>query len=732
MTKNYTTISYEDIATYPQPGNAYPGNISFSSDDRQVIYLDPVNHSLVKQLVSFDTQTFTREILVSPSWQAVTEDNLSAEEKLRRERQRQLNLGIPSYQRSQKTKQLLIPLTDGLYIYDYSEREGEKEPSKSSLRQVAEYLTGPLLDARFSPDGQMISYIQDGDIYISRSHNNTSSQLTFKPNKDITNGLAEYIAQEEMGRSQGYWWSPDSQMIAFEQVDESNIPVYHIIHQGKDTTGDQAQEDHHYPFAGGENARVRLGVVSLETRSVVWMDLGSDHDVYLARVYWLPDGQLIAAIMNRKQTKLELLSFDPFTGIPTLILREESNFWINLHDLFKPIKKGPYAGCFIWGSERSGFMHLYLYHKNGELLRTLTSGSWVVDTLDGVDEEKGIVYFTAGIESPLESHLHAVSIEGGDPCQLTKTAGMHSVILDHACRRFVDVYQSTTHPPRVTLRSIEDGSEIALIYENHDPRLEKLTLTPPQLVNLTNRHGDVLYGAIYSPPESFGSEPHPLIVSVYGGPHSQQVCNAWRMTANLRAQSLARKGYLVFVLDNRGSARRGLEFEGWISHRLGHVEVEDQVDGVNWLISQGLVDSKRVGIYGWSYGGYMALMCLARAPQVFHCAVAGAPVVHWDGYDTCYTERYMGLPQENSEGYRDSSVIAHVNNMTGKLMLVHGLIDENVHFRHTARLINALIKAHKPYELMLFPDERHTPRNLADREYMEEHISHFFEQNLSV
>ncbi|MCA9985184.1 MAG: S9 family peptidase, partial [Anaerolineales bacterium] len=261
------------------------------------------------------------------------------------------------------------------------------------------------------------------------------------------------------------------------------------------------------------------------------------------------------------------------------------------------------------------------------------------------------------------------------------------------------------------------------IYDEVDPRIAEMGLEPPELVSLTNRDGITLHGAIFRP-DSAG--PYPTIVQVYGGPHAQMVTNGWGLTVFMRAQYLRSLGFLVFVLDNRGSARRGLAFEGAIKWDMGDLEVQDQVDGVNWLVAQGLTDPERVGIYGWSYGGYMSLMCLARAPETFKVAVSGAPVVHWDGYDTHYTERYMGLPADNPDGYEVASVLNHVAGIQGKLLLVHGLIDENVHFRHTARLINALIAARKPYDLLLFPDERHSPRRLGDRVYMEERVRDYF------
>ena len=339
-----------------------------------------------------------------------------------------------------------------------------------------------------------------------------------------------------------------------------------------------------------------------------------------------------------------------------------------------------------------------------------------------------MVYVTGTRDGATEAHLYAVPLASGEPRRITQAPGKHQVVLDHALRRFVDTHDALDAPPTVTLRSLDDGALLATIFDERDPRVDALGLIPPELATVTSRDGATLNAAIYRP--ASGEAPFPTIVYTYGGPHAQLVSNSWAMTVNMRAQYLRSQGFLVFVLDNRGSARRGLAFEGVIKHTMGDIEVRDQVDGVRWLAAQGLADPARVGVYGWSYGGYMACMCLARAPETFKVAVAGAPVTHWDGYDTHYTERYMGTPQENPSGYASSSVMAHVENIRGKLLLVHGLIDENVHFRHTARLINALVKARKPYDLFLFPDERHMPRALADRMYLEERIVEYFQQHL--
>jgi dipeptidyl-peptidase-4 len=709
-------LTTEDVARLPLPGMAFPGNLSFSQDGRWIGYLHSPDGDLVRQLFILDAQTGQAKLLLDA--QGASEANLSTDEKLRRERQRQYNLGITSFAWSPVADLLLVPLPDGLYLV--KRVTGER-------RLLVSYQDGALLDPQFSPDGHWVSYVQNGELFISGVAGAAPRQLTHGAAQNgKTHGLAEYIAQEEMDRHHGYWWSPDSRKIAFTEVDESHIPGYVITHQGKEATGDDAREEHRYPFAGQANARLRLGVITLDGGEPVWMDLGDEQDIYLARVQWWPDGCLAAQVENRHQDELRLVRFDPLDGAGETVLVETNPVWINLNNLFKPLKDGR----FLWGSERSGFQHLYLYGADGRLIHPLTSGDWLVESIAGVDEKEQWVYFTATKDSPLESRLYAASLDGSELHLLTQQAGMHSVTLDITRQRFIDAWDALDQPPTVLLRSLVDGSILHTIYAPNDPRLARLNLQPPEMVAITNRQGVLLHGLLFRPAADFGPGPYPTIVQVYGGPHAQLAVNSWRATTYLRAQYLRDRGFLVFVLDNRGSARRGLAFEGTIRHRLGVVEVQDQVDGVNWLVDQGLADPGRVGIYGWSYGGYMALMCLLRAPETFKVAVSGAPVTAWDGYDTHYTERYMGAPQSNTDGYRESAVLNHVEGMQGRLLLVHGLIDENVHFRHTARLLNALIRARKRYELLLFPDERHGPRRLEDRVYLEERLCDFFQECL--
>ncbi len=713
-------LGLDETAAYPLPGLVHPQSLAFTPDDRALTYLRSPERSLTRQLYRLDLGTGEETPLVTPPGGGVTEDNLSLAEKLRRERERVRELGVTTYAWAKDGARLLVPLSGDLYLQD---------GDRGALRRVVEAAGKPALDPQLTRDGNKLAYVQDDELYVVDATGGAPSQRTHGARgTGKTHGLAEYIAQEEMGRSHGFWWSWDGTRLAFTEVDETQIPIYRIVHQGKDTTGEGAQEDHAYPFAGAANAKVRLGVVAAAgSDRVTWMDLGADPEQYLARVQWLPDGKLTAQVLDRAQTHLTLLLLDPKTGGSETLLTETSEVWINLHDLLRPIAEGPLAGHFVWASERTGFRHLYLYDSGGLLVRTLTTGDWQVDAIVDIDEPRGLLYYLANPDDPTGQRLFVVPLAGGEPRCLTPEPGTHGVVVDHAKRRFVDIFTSTTTPPRLSLRSLEDGSVLKDIPYEPDPRVAALELPPPALTSFKNRHGDTLHVALYKPE---GPGPFPTLVSVYGGPHAQRVVDSWGTTVDMRAQALRSRGYLVAKIDNRGSARRGLAFEAVIRHDLGHLELEDQQDGVAWLAAQGLTDPARVGIYGWSYGGYLAAMAVVRAPETFKLAIAGAPVTHWDGYDTHYTERYMGTPKDNPEGYAVSSVMHHVDKLQGKLLLVHGMIDENVHFRHTARLINALITARKPYELLLFPDERHMPRRLEDRVHMEQQILDFIARNL--
>ncbi|CAA0812995.1 prolyl oligopeptidase family protein [Striga hermonthica] len=734
----------EEIVQYPLPGYGIPSAISFSPDDSLVAYLFSPDQTLSRKLFLFDTKSGNHELFFSPpDGGGLDEDNLSAEEKLRRERLRERGLGVTRYEwvkSSSKRKRVMVPLPTGIYTQDIGDKPQLRLPCESD---------SPIIDPHVSPDGTMLGYVRDNELHVLNFLYNTSKQLTEGANQTtITHGLAEFIAQEEMDRKNGYWWSLDSKYIAFTEVDSSNLPFYRIMHQGKSSVGADAEEDHAYPFAGCLNVKVRLGVVPSSGGPVSWMDLvcggeDSSDEEYLARVNWMHSNILTAQVLNRTHSILKIIKFDIKTGQRTVILEEENEIWVNLHDCFTPLDKLPNrpssSGGFIWASEKTGFRHLYLHDIDGSCVGPITRGEWMVEQVAGVNEASGLVYFVGTLDSPLESHLYCADLFPAGPSlrapvRLTIGKGKHAVVLDHQLRRFVDVYDCLESPPKITVRSLLDGGSIVSLYEQPADigRFRKLPLEPPEIVQFEAADGTTtLYGALYKPDASrFGPPPYKTMVHVYGGPSVQLVCDSWVNTVDMRAQYLRSKGILVWKMDNRGTARRGLEFAGALKFKCGHVDADDQLAGAEWLVSRGLSMPAHIGIYGWSYGGYLSAMALARFPSVFRCAVSGAPVTSWDGYDSFYTEKYMGLPLENRPAYERSSVMHHVGNLEGKLLLVHGMIDENVHFRHTARLVNALVSAGKFYELLIFPDERHMPRRQRDRVYMEERIWDFIDRCL--
>ena len=688
------------VARFPRPGTSIPSRIAYSPDGRSITYLHSERRDLVRDLWRYDFQARQAEPLIRPPDRTRSEADLSLDERLRRERLRLREVGITEYWWARDAPVMLVPIGDGLYRW-----------ADGQLQRLTNGATYP----QISRDGRHVFFVRDGEVCILDEAG--ERVLTAGAGPGVTNGIAEFVAQEELDRQRGFWVSRDARWLAFEQVDERHVPVYPIIHQGTDRI---EIEEHRYPFAGAANVRWRLGIVPVEAGDVRWLDLGDPNEHYLARVDWHPDGRLFVQHLTRDWRRLSLLAVDPSTGRTSRLITEHGQPWINLHD---DLRFNERTGEFTWSAERDGFRHLYLYRADGSLDRQLTSGDRPVDAALDLDCERRDLYFAAPSESPLRQHVYRVSLDGGEVTQLTQGAGTHQAVFAPDFSSFVEVFDSIDRPPAVEVKRM-DGRTVAAL---HEPDHIDLGLAPPDLRSFETRDGATLYAAIYRPARV---ERAPIIVSVYGGPSVQTVRDRWGETVDLEAQMLAQAGFVVLKVDNRGSPRRGLAFEGAIAGHLGAVELMDQLAGVRWLASLGLGDPSRVGIYGWSYGGYLTAMALLKAPEVFKVGVAGAPVTAWDGYDTAYTEKYMRTPQQNPDGYRESSLLTHAHRLEGKLLLVHGLIDENVHFRHTARFMNALIAANRPYDLLVYPSERHLPRSEKDREAMETRILAYFLDHL--
>ena len=703
-------IPIEEISKFPLPGMDFPSNFFFSPDGKYLTYLKSVDSSGYKGLYGLNLADKSEFLIADKLGDPSAKETL--EEQLRRQRLRQMSGGISQYFWTKDSK-IIIPHQGSIYWL---------EDPFSTPEILVSASNHPCLDVKASPNGKFISFVRNGDIHLLEVTSRSSFQLT-DGEDDLTRGVADYIAQEEMGRSTGYWWSPDSCYVAFTEVTEKHIPEFLITHVGSDLVGTNAIESHRYPFAGQDNPRVRVGIAEVDSKECVWVE--STEDEYIARVDWFPDNSLSLQTESRDQQHLKVRKFSIEDSTLTTVLEENSETWINLHNMLRPLS----SGRFLWASERTGFNHIYLFHE-GDLL-ALTKGKWQVDSIESVDESGGTIFFTGTKDGHTEKHLYKMSLEGESVEKVTSESGIHNVSINVKANLFVDIFNSLSSPPKVVLRSLENNYDVeVVIHESKDERIDRYQLEPPEIFGLRLQDGTELSGAIYYPNSGEFKAPYPTVLSVYAGPHVQLVTNSWIMTVSLRAQYLRSKGYLVVVVDSRGSSRRGLKFESPIKNLMGNVEVEDQSFALNYLIGKGIVDKERLGVYGWSYGGYMSLMCLAKRPDLFKAAVAGAPVTSWDGYDTHYTERYMGMPEENIAGYEKSSVMSYVSEIEGKLLLVHGLVDENVHFRHTARLINSLNEAGKDYDLLVFPEERHMPRRLKDRAYMERRILEFLQDNI--
>ena len=654
-------------------------------------------------LWEYDIASGQTRLLVDSSVVLPGEEVLSDEEKARRERQRIAALsGIVDYQWSPDGKALLFPLGGELYFYDLTK----------SGRDAVRKLTnggGFATDPKISPKGGFVSFIRDRNLWAIDLTSGEEVQLTRDGSDTIGNGVAEFVADEEMDRHTGYWWAPDDAAIAFARIDETPVPVQKRYEVYPDRTEVVEQR---YPAAGDHNVRVQLGVIAPKTGArPQWIDLGKDPDIYLARVDWRDPQRLTFQRQSRDQKKIELIETTLTNGTQRTLVTETSTTWVPLHNDLRFLKDGR----FLWSSERSGFEHLYIASEDGSTLTALTQGEWVVDGLLAIDETAGLAYVSGTRDGATEAHVYAVPLSGGEPRRLTQAPGMHAATFARNASVFVDSWSSDTTLPQIELFKA-DGTKLATLLVNdvsdatHPYAKYRAAHQPTAYGTLTAADGTTpLHYSLIKPAGFDPKKQYPVVVFVYGGPAAQTVTRAWPgRSDSFFNQYLAQQGYVVFSLDNRGTPRRGAAFGGALYGKQGTVEVDDQLRGVAWLKSQAFVDPARIGVYGWSNGGYMTLMLLAKHSEAYACGVAGAPVTDWALYDTHYTERYMDLPKANEAGYREASVFTHVDGIgAGKLLLIHGMADDNVLFTNSTKLMSELQKRGTPFELMTYPGAKH-------------------------
>jgi dipeptidyl-peptidase-4 len=581
----------------------------------------------------------------------------------------------------------LFSMADDLYVVNCAD---------GSTRRVSSS-PGGKDEASLSPDGKYAAFVRGNNLFMIDLSTGTETALTQDGSEKIRNGKMDWVYEEEIygrGTTRAYWWSPDSSRVAFLRIDDTPVSTYITL---DDISYDPKVETWRYPRAGDPNPAVTLGVARAGG-SVNWMDLSpySGADFLVVRVGWTPSNQLVYEVENRIQSWIDLN-----VGGKTLF-RETSKFWINAEDQTTPTWLRD--GSFLWLSSRSGFPHIYHYNADGTLLNAVTAGRWEVRAIHGVDDAGGWVYFSGTERSAIGGDIYRIKFAGNGLERLSQTPGTHDAEFSPSFAYYIDKFSAVMTPTQARLHRA-DGREVRVLHANGVDAFGQFKLSTPEFVQVNTRDGFTMEAMMIKPLDFDPRRKYPVYQFTYGGPHAQQVKNSWTLQT-MYHQLLAQKGIIVWICDNRSASGKGIEASAAVYRRFGQSELRDIEDGVSWLKQQAYVDGTRIGLHGWSYGGFMTTYALTHSTS-FTMGIAGGTVSDWRNYDTVYTERYLGRPQDNAEGYRDSSPRFSAANVHGSLLLIHGAIDDNVHIQNTMQLVYELQKANKPFNLMLYPKSRH-------------------------
>ncbi|MEH3046778.1 S9 family peptidase [Sphingomonas adhaesiva] len=686
-------LTLERVFASPDLAGPQPQALRLSPDGTLLTSVRPRADDRSRfDLWALDTRTGAERMLVD-SLRTGSGGELSEAAKMQRERDRTLTgkTGILEYDWAPDGRSLLVPVDGELYLADLTGGVRKLDGTKDALNPT------------ISPRGQFIGFVRDQNLWVQPlAGGGAARQLTKDGGGTVHWGEAEFIAQEEMHRRTGYWWSPDDRHLAVARFDEAPVKVFTRAAIG--ATGTRIFEQR-YPAAGTANVLIELHVMRADGSGSVKVDLGSDPDIYLARVDWTPDGKaLLVQRENRAQTRLDVLRVDPLTGKSSVLFTENAaaKSWINLSDAYRVMRDG----SLLWLSERDGFAHLWRLDKGR--WTQLTKGPWVVTDLVGVDEDRGRVYFMANKDSVLEQQLYALDLKGGAITRLTEAGWFNRVTADGGAKRFVVTRSNPDQPPQIYLADA-DGKRLAWVNEN---RVEGAHPYAPYLA----AHQPVRFGTVKAAdgktdlqwqmvtPKLEPGKRYPVFFQHYGGPGPQNVVRNWKMPL---VQQLVARGWIYFEVDNRGSANRGVAFESAIWHALGSVEVADQAAGAAYLKTLPFVDAKRIATFGWSYGGFMSLKMIEADQGLYAASVSGAPVTDWRLYDTHWTERYMGDPRVDKAAYDASRAVIDPLKITTPLMLMHGMADDNVFLDNSTEVAARMQAANVPFEMMFYPGKAH-------------------------
>jgi len=588
----------------------------------------------------------------------------------------------------------LFSLSDDLYFYEFGSARASRLTTAAGTEE----------EATFSPDGRLVAFVREHNLFVVDVAAAREQALTRDGSDQVLNGKLDWLYQEEIygrGRFRGYWWSPDSTRVAFLQLDERLVPEYTVVDH---IPYRPAIEVTDYPKAGDPNPKVKLGVSRVTGSAPLWVDLSSYSaiDFLIVNVDWTPaSSEVVFQLQNREQTWLDLNVANAASGQPRRILRETTKAWVNENGNPAWLKDG----SFLWFSERSGFKHLYRYRTDGTLVRQVTTGRWDVRALYGVDESNGLVYFPSSERSAIGTDLYRISLDGAGFTRLSQPPGTHRAIFNPAFTHYVGIWSDVTTPPQVRLHRA-DGVEVRVIDANPVKAHAQFQLSKPEFVQVTARDGYVMDAMIIRPPDFNPSRRYPVFQHTYAGPGAAQARNQWGGPAYMFHQMLAQHGVIVWIHDNRSASGKGVESQWPVYGNLGAAELRDLEDGVAWLKQQPGVDGSRILLSGWSYGGFMAAYALTHSTS-WAAGIVGAPVTDWRDYDTVYTERLMKMPQNNADGYRTSAPRHAASRLHGRMLLLHGTTDDNVHFQNTVQFVYELQRAGKSFEMMVYPRSRH-------------------------
>ncbi len=611
------------------------------------------------------------------------------------------NIQMEGYSFSDDESKILVS-TETEAIYRHSRKGYYYVYDVNTKKQTALPKHNKIMSPAFDPSASKVAYVADNNIFIYDLATGSETQVTTDGKiNSIINGQGDWVYEEELVLVRAFEWSPDGKKIAFVRFDETNVPQFEMaMYKGSLYPKDY---EFKYPKVGEKNSVVTAHMYDLESKKLTQIG-GLPQYEYIPRIKWTPANELLIFTMNRLQNDLKINKVSKSDYSISLLMEETAPCYIEINNHMQFLSDG----SFIWVSEKDGYNHVYLHGKDGKMIAQITKGNWDVTDVYGVDEKSKLLYYESAEVSPMERHAYSISMDGKKKIQLTTKKGVNSVEFTSGFQYYIVSHSTISTAPSITLYD-KKGKEVRKLIENStfDQKIKETGVNAPEFFTFKNTDGTILNGYMIKPTNFDSNKKYPVFMTVYGGPGSQEVKDEWQGPNYIWMQMLAQQGYMIACVDNRGTGARGRDFRTCTYKQLGKLEVDDQIDAAKYLGTLPYVDKNRIGIFGWSYGGYMTSLCITRGADVFKTAIAVAPVTNWKFYDNIYTERYMGTLETNPHGFDLQAPTKHADKLKGNFLLIHGTADDNVHWQNSAELINAMVKANKQFDLFIYPDKNH-------------------------